>query len=158
MKNQENVLRCLICELQLRRRRAKRKFNELKAEHFERELTTKALAYASQTELIAIFREDLRRIIRKIEARDPAINELIAKLRELPDGVDWKEFEEQFKQVHPEFRGNLLKKYPELTEIELRVAALLRLKLKTPDIARLLSLSDRTIDNHRHRIRKKTRA
>ena len=52
-----------------------------------------------------IFEKILRRIIRKIETRDPAINELIAKLRELPDGVDWKEFEEQFRQVHPEFSG-----------------------------------------------------
>lgn len=126
-----------------------------RADHFERELTIKALAYASQTEMIGKFREDLRRIIRKIEAHDPAINELIIKLRDLPDGVNWKEFEEEFLHVHPEFSANLLKKYPDLTEIELRVSALLRLKLTTPDIARLLSLSERTIDNHRHRIRKK---
>src|SRR4029077_10691174 len=69
----------------------------VKAEHFERELTAKATMLASQTDLLATFREDLRRILRKIEVHDPAINEIYAKLKELPDGVNWKEFEEQFQ-------------------------------------------------------------
>jgi tetratricopeptide (TPR) repeat protein len=148
-------LKAYEIDMEVEKKHKEVEFANFRIEHLEKELTSRAQSYASQTELLATFREDLRRIIRKIEVRDPAINELIAKLRELPEAVNWKEFEEQFRQVHPEFRGKLLKKYPGLTEIELRVAALLRLKLKSPDIARLLSLSDRTIDNHRHRIRKK---
>ena len=73
----------------------------LKLETKEKELSIQTIQLVRQTELLANFREDLRRIIRKIEVRDPAINELIAKLRELPEAVNWKEFEEQFRQVHP---------------------------------------------------------
>jgi DNA-binding CsgD family transcriptional regulator len=97
----------------------------------------------------------LRKILRKIEVRDPAITEIYQKLKELPDGVDWKAFEEEFEKVHPEFGSNISKKFPDLTPMELKLCALLRLNLNSRDISKLLSLSKRTIENHRHRIRQK---
>jgi tetratricopeptide (TPR) repeat protein len=148
-------LKAYEIDMEVEKKHKEAEFANFRIEHLEKELISRAQSYASQTELLATFREDLRRIIRKIEVRDPAINELIAKLRELPEAVNWKEFEEQFRQVHPEFKINLKKKFPELSEDELQVAALFRLKLKSPDIGKLLSLSYRTVQNRRNRIRKK---
>lgn len=58
-------------------------------------------------------------------------------------------------EIHPNFVKDLLIKYPGLTKQEVRVCVLLRSNLTTPEIAELLNVSDRTVENTRLRIRKK---
>jgi AraC family transcriptional regulator, chitin signaling transcriptional activator len=57
--------------------------------------------------------------------------------------------------VHPDFKVKLLEKYPKLTKQELKMCLLARLGIKTSEMARLLSLSERTVDSHRLNLRKK---
>ncbi|MFI5264938.1 MAG: helix-turn-helix transcriptional regulator, partial [Candidatus Kapaibacterium sp.] len=57
--------------------------------------------------------------------------------------------------AHPEFRLKLLELYSDLTKMELRICTLIRMNLKSDDISRLTCLSERNIENHRYRIRKK---
>jgi tetratricopeptide (TPR) repeat protein len=118
-------------------------------------LTEKAMLLAEQTELLANFRDEMRALLSKVEANDPAINEIRRKLRSLPEAVNWKEFDEQFQSVHPQFQEVLRENYPALTKMELKNCVLLRLNLNSRDISKLLCLSKRTIESHRHSIRKK---
>src|SRR5690606_23960093 len=67
----------------------------------------------------------------------------------------WQVFEEHFEQTHDEFITRIAQVYPSLSSMELKVCALLKLNISSKEIARLLSLSIRTINPHRLNIRKK---
>lgn len=118
-------------------------------------LTEKSMLLAEQTELMANFRDELRSILRRVETQDPAINDIRKKLRELPEAVNWKEFDTQFQSVHPQFIRQLEEKYPDLTKSERKLCVLFRLNLTSRDVSKLLSLSVRTVEHHRSSIRKK---
>lgn len=68
---------------------------------------------------------------------------------------EWAAFEERFSNVHGAFLATLSARHPELSATELKVCALMRINLDTKEIARMLSSSVRTIQNHRYSIRKK---
>jgi tetratricopeptide (TPR) repeat protein len=67
----------------------------------------------------------------------------------------WNLFEQQFDEVHRDFTQRLAKRYPLLTPMELKICTLTRLDMTSKEIARLLNLSVRNIQNHRYRLRKK---
>jgi DNA-binding CsgD family transcriptional regulator len=111
---------------------------------------------AKQTEMLGEFRNDLRSIMHN--ASDPLtiVKQFNEKLKDLPsESIDWTKFEAEFRQTYPEFQSKLVQRYPELTGMELKVCALLKLKLTSADIAKLLCLSERSVEGHRLRIRRK---
>ena len=122
----------------------------------EQELTEKTRHLIKQTEALTQFRDDLRAMIRRSPSDDPLVKQIRERLQSLPESqLNWEDFDEQFKAVHPKFLHELTKKHPDLTAMERKVCVLLRLNLTSVDIAKLLFLSERNIENHRYRIRKK---
>ena len=69
----------------------------------------------------------------------------------------WGSYLETFTKVHPDFQATLLAAYPDLTAMEMKVCILIRAGLHTEEISQILSLSARTIENHRFNLRKKLR-
>jgi len=53
------------------------------------------------------------------------------------------------------FIERLSKKYPFLTKSELKICSMIKSGLESDDISKLLSISVRTLENHRHHIIKK---
>ena len=85
-----------------------------------------------------------------------ALKQVKEKLKALPcEQIDWAQFEAQFTSVHPEFRKLLIQKYPELTPQEVRVCQLLRVGMKSFEVAKLICISERGVESHRANIRKK---
>jgi DNA-binding CsgD family transcriptional regulator/tetratricopeptide (TPR) repeat protein len=122
----------------------------------EGELMEKTRHLIKQTEAVTQFRDELKAIIRKSPITDPLVHEIKGRLKSLPESeLSWQDFDEQFKLVHPEFSTKLATQYPSLTPMERKICALLRLDLSSPEIAKLLFLSERNIQNHRYRLRKK---
>jgi len=68
---------------------------------------------------------------------------------------DWKMFLIKFEEKHTGFFKKLKVLYPELTNTDLRLCACLRLNLETKEIASLMNLSIRAVENSRYRLRKK---
>ncbi|WP_338375658.1 triple tyrosine motif-containing protein [Dysgonomonas capnocytophagoides] len=68
---------------------------------------------------------------------------------------DWKMFLIKFEEKHTGFFQKLKELYPQLTNSDLRLCACLRLNLETKEIASLMNLSVRTVENNRYRLRKK---
>jgi tetratricopeptide (TPR) repeat protein len=129
---------------------------EIKATHLERELSLQAISMAAQTDMLAHFRDDLRRVVREIGEPLQALSKVKEKLKELPcEQIDWTKFEAQFTEAHPEFGSKLNEKFPDLSPAEVRLCKLLRLDLKSSEIARLFCLSERTIETQRFAVRKK---
>lgn len=71
------------------------------------------------------------------------------------DNEQRKGGEENLFDLHRDFIRALTDRYPELTTTETKVCVLLKLSMATKDIANLLYLSERTVENHRYRIRRK---
>ena len=68
---------------------------------------------------------------------------------------DWKVFETNFNEVHEDFFKDLLEKYPELTNKDLKLCSYLKMNLSSKEIAPLLGISVRGVEVQRYRLRKK---
>lgn len=81
------------------------------------------------------------------------INSLLSN--DLDTEEDWKNFLIKFEEKHTNFFKKLKAGYPALTSTDLRLCACLKLNMETKDIASLMSLSVRAVENNRYRLRKK---
>jgi tetratricopeptide (TPR) repeat protein len=155
-EDSERQLSVMKAQQEIKRRKQDAEIQKIYAEQLERELSMSTLHLLSQTELLSNFRNELREIVRKIPSFDENVAALKEKLKELPcESIDWDRFDQQFSSTHPEFIKKLLEQHPTLTAAELRVCSLLRLNLKSEEIAKLFCLSERSVESHRFRIRKK---
>ena len=68
---------------------------------------------------------------------------------------NWDIFARQFHRVYHQFYPDLLKRFPTLTATEIKVCSLIRTGISSGEIARVLGISKRTVDNHRARIHRK---
>lgn len=68
---------------------------------------------------------------------------------------DWKMFLLKFEEKHTGFFKKMKILYPQLTNNDLRLCACLKLNLETKEIASLMNLSIRAVENSRYRLRKK---
>lgn len=75
--------------------------------------------------------------------------------RNKPQKNIWEEFVNKFQEVNPQFIKTLTEKYPDLTSTEIKICALTSIGLNSKDIANMLKLSSRSIENHKYNIRKK---
>jgi DNA-binding CsgD family transcriptional regulator len=148
---------------QFNRRRLERQRQRHQAEK-EREILLLEVANKSRELSNAAFN-----LIRKNEALQSLRDELLAAAPEakslqkiirhidahLEGDHDWELFEESFNRVHDDFFKRLMQQYPELTPSDLRLAAYLKMNLSSKEIAPLLNISVRGIENKRYRLRKK---
>ena len=67
------------------------------------------------------------------------------------------ELYEKLLSISEDFNNTIIKKYPLLSSTELKVCALIKAGFSTKEIASMMYLSYRTIENHRNSIRKKVR-
>jgi len=68
---------------------------------------------------------------------------------------DWNRFLIKFEEKHTDFFKKLKRHYPQLTNSDLRLCACLKLNMESKEIASLMNLSVRAIENSRYRLRKK---
>ena len=73
----------------------------------------------------------------------------------LTNEQDWELFEKNFTQVHESFLKKLKQDYPDLTPGDLKLAAYLKMNLSSKEIAPLLNISIRGVENKRYRLRSK---
>ncbi len=130
---------------------------EQEVEHKSQELASMAMHLVEKNQFLGSLKREMTEAARTVgETARPALARMVREVDvKVNDRGTWSTFEEQFKKVHHEFLGNLSARYPELTRMELKIAALLKLNMSTKEIADLLSLSERNIRNHRYRLRKK---
>jgi DNA-binding CsgD family transcriptional regulator len=83
-----------------------------------------------------------QRLIRKIDTNISSID-------------DRKLFETNFERAHEKFLHKLMNTYPSLSPGDLRLCAYLRMNLSSKEIAPLLKISVRGVENHRYKVRKK---
>jgi len=115
----------------------------------KRQETSKVLRSISE-------REFLKKIINDL-SKDKLKNIKLLQLCKdrLRKTKGWNIFMQSFNEINPDFTKYIIKKNSNITESELRVCNLIKMNFSTSDIAEILSISIRGVEQHRYRIRKK---
>ena len=142
---------------QLQRQRIEARNEQLEADNRRksRELANTTLTLAKKNEMLLDLKEELSRGGSSTEA--PRKSDKLLRLidRNLNTEEDWAIFESHFNEVHEAFLKRLRQDHPELTSGDLRLAAYLKMNLSSKEIAPLLHISVRGVENKRYRLRKK---
>ncbi len=122
-----------------------------------KELSINLMALLKKNDLIAEVSQKLAQLEKVPGSTDikDAVIKLNHEIKQSSDDRLWQEFSVQFKETNSEFYSNLLKKYPELSQSELKLCAYLRLNMTTKEIADLTGQSIETLGKARYRLRKK---
>lgn len=139
-------------ELARQRTEAEREKLMLEVENKNRELSNAALNLIRKNEVLQRLKDDF------VDAKnDPRALQKILRLidEHLEGDHDWEIFEESFNRVHDDFFKRLMHDFPDLTPGDMRLAAYLKMNLSSKEIAPLLNISVRGVENKRYRLRKK---
>ena len=132
---------------------------QLKNKNLETEVEAKNSKLMFSSVQMAHKKEILSGIKNELEASkgEPAkLRKVMRMLDKELEGEDyWKEFNLYFEQVDKEFVKNIQKKHPKLTQNDLRICSLIRLNLSTKEIASLLNVSVRGVEQSRYRMKKR---
>lgn len=147
------------------REEKERELIQLRNEKLQAELSFKSSELASSTmsiikknEFLMDVKDMLRNQKEQLGTRypDKYYDTLVGKIDEnMSSQDDWKVFEANFERAHEQFMKTLKENYPDLTPSDLRLCAFLRMNLASKEIAPLMGISVRGVENHRYRIRKK---
>lgn len=159
------VVFALFASFWFMKRRLQNKHLRLMNEQLQNEIEEKNAEMFTQTSFIIRKNElilKIKEMVDDISAKNTQralmplyqkINNLLANNLDTED--DWKMFLIKFEQKHHNFFKTLKESYPQLTNNDLRLCACLKLNMDTKDIASLMNLSIRAVENNRYRLRKK---
>jgi len=122
------------------------------------ELASSTMSIIKKNEFLIDVKEILRNQKEQLGTRfpDKYYDTLIQKIDDnMSSQDDWKVFEANFERAHEQFMKTLQDNYDDLTPSDLRLCAFLRMNLSSKEIAPLLGISVRGVENHRYRLRKK---
>ena len=139
-------------ELERQRTEAEREMLALEVNNKSKELSNAALNLIRKNEVLQHLKDTLLESKNEPRALSKIIREIDAHLE---SDHDWEIFETSFNAVHDDFFKRLMHDYPDLTPGDLRLAAYLKMNLASKEIAPLLNISVRGIENKRYRLRRK---
>lgn len=122
------------------------------------ELANSTMAIIKKNEFLLELKETIKDQKEELGTRYPEkyFSRLVKKIdNNISSMDDWKVFEFHFEKAHEKFLQTLINKYPHLSHSDLRLCAYLRMNLSSKEIAPLLRISYRGVENHRYRLRKK---
>lgn len=122
------------------------------------ELFTQTFFAIRRNELLLKIKDEIEIFYRKQNNKNlaPLFNKVNALLNDnMNTEEDWKMFLINFEQKHGDLFKKLKETYPQLTSNDLRLCACLKLNFDSKDIASLMNVSVRAVENSRSRLRKK---
>jgi tetratricopeptide (TPR) repeat protein len=121
----------------------------------QRELVMKATFLQQQNELISSFKKELKYQISLLDDdKVKGLKSLLTTMNKTMKAEDiLQDFESHFIDVHPGFLEALSKKYPKLSAKDLRMCAYHKMNLDTKEIARISSVTVRSVQTSRYRLR-----
>lgn len=128
---------------------------ELRLKH--KIITTQSIQLEAQKKMLDSISKSLSKIDQTASPDiGHQIQDLIKSIRKDPNRLANNEtFEEHFDLLNDNFIKRLNSRYPLLSFEELKMCALLKMKLSTKEIATKLNLSNRGVETKRYRLRKK---
>jgi len=156
-KNQELLERNhALAEKELENARLKEIDLQQALDFKNKELTSYTVNFIRKNELIEELKEKITALKNTSPESQKELNTILSMVQQNTSiDRDWDDFKRTFENVHHNFFGNLLSRFPELTQSELRLSALICLNLSAKEMAALLSISPDSVKTARYRLRKK---
>jgi hypothetical protein len=122
------------------------------------QLAKNTMAIIRKNEALIEIKDELEKQKEELGYRLPAkyyesLHHLIE--RNISQDQDWQVFEQLFDQAHENFFQRLKSSFPDLTTSDLRLCAYLRINLSSKEIAPLLNITIRGVEEKRYRLRKR---
>ncbi len=127
-------------------------------EHKSKELANSTISMVKKNEFLMELKDIIHHHKEQLGSRypDKYYTSLIEKIdMNISSHDDWKLFETNFERAHEQFLTKLKTQFTDLTPGDLKLCAFLRMNLSSKEIAPLLGISVRGVENHRYRLRKK---
>lgn len=125
-------------------------------DHKSRELTTNMLSSAEKTDFIKYLKGRIEQIHANSEGGANKLRELKSKMNTYKvTEAEWERIKLHFEQVHPDFFSKLYQLNPNLTAGEQKLAAYIKLKMSSKEIALLQNNEHRTIQTAKYRLKRK---
>ena len=125
---------------------------ELELQTKSSEVAGKSLSIAKQSEMI----ENIQTILDAETDFNKLKNEIKKAIKiNAVNKNEWETFETNLNQIHNEFIIALSKKFPDLTNKDIKLCIYLKMNLSSKEIAPILNISFRGVELHRYRLRKK---
>ena len=146
---------------------AELKNNQLERENLRQELEMKVKKLSNYTKKLLLRNELVDQLKGKLdEALEKEKIQKSSRLKMLEElshasiltDEDWKRFKRKFEDVHTGFFTKLKERYPELTTGDLRLAAIMKLKLSQSEIASMMGISEDSVKKAKQRLRNKLSA
>ena len=153
---EENNLLLEIKELENNQQLMKLKNEQLSldVDSKSRELAVSTMSLINKNELLNIIKEDLKKSNDETGSR--SIKSVISVInKNINEEDSWNVFKDAFDNVDKDFLKKLKVAHTTLTPNDLRLCAYLRLNLSSKEIAPLISISVRSVEIKRYRLRKK---
>lgn len=157
-KQQQKLIEKNEYELELVQVQNEKEIIKVKNERLETEYRSKSKELAASTmsiikknELLTKIKDELKKVNDK-DALKPVINIIDKSLKQ---NDDWELFQEAFNNADSEFLKKIKDTHPSLSPNDLKLCAYLRLNLSSKEVANLLSISPRSVEIKRYRLRKK---
>lgn len=129
---------------------------EQEINHKSQMLANSTMTIIQKNKMLTKLKEYVNQEIRSGSGQGDLKNRLTRMInKNMNSDEDWHIFENNFNQIHKDFMDRLKATYPELTSKDLQLAAYIRMGLQSKEIAPLLNVADRSVENNRSRLRKK---
>ena len=163
-KEEEKIIRQKE-KLELKNLESDKKLLVLKEENYRIEIEKKNNELAASTmnnirknDLLNELKNDLLNLSKQKEdsKKKSDIKTILKKINhKIRNNDDWLTFELHFNKAHGNFFDRLREEFPILTSNDLKLCAYLKLNLSSKEIASLMSISTRSVEMSRYRLRKK---
>lgn len=121
-----------------------------------KELVTQTLHLVNKNALIEDLKNDLKEIRKTSETHTKEIGKIIKDLQqENASDANWEVFKSHFAAVHNDFDIKLRSRAPDITDNEIRLAAFIKMKLSTKEIAGMLNVQPESVTKSKYRLKKK---
>ncbi|GAF03403.1 tetratricopeptide repeat protein [Saccharicrinis fermentans] len=128
--------------------KAKEEKNKEILEVKNKELTSSALQLIEKDELLI----EIKNRLNAVKNKD--LRDLIAKIN-ANSKHDWKEFDTRFTAVNQGFYKSLSERFPDLTQRDHKLCALIKLNFSSKEMSLLLGISIESVHTSRYRLRQK---
>ncbi|WP_299548312.1 hypothetical protein [Seonamhaeicola sp.] len=117
-----------------------------------KELAASALQLIEKEEFLKTLKSKVRGKDEKIKVHE--VNKVLRSIS-VSNNQNWEEFKLRFIDVNKEFYNKMFAKYPNLSQGDQKICALIKLNFSSKEMSRLLGISVESVHTSRHRIRKK---
>lgn len=114
----------------------------------ESEMTNYAMELLEKNKMLKNAAETMRNIRREVDTVEERLNTAIIADQNI-------EMNERLLKLEQRFYLELSERFPELTAKERKICGLIKLEHSSKEIAEMIQITPRTVDNYRHKIRRK---